>query len=847
MNLLLPFFIGIASLLVDSELALAKEQTIEEITVVGSPIRASQQSAIEAKRNASNILEVISADAIGRFPDQNLAESLSRVPGLAVERDQGQARYLNFRGAPQRYTPIAFDGIDVPGAENGRIPRFDSFPSTITSRVIAHKAITPDMPGGAVAGLIDIQTFNPLDKEGSHFSVEAGIGEQDLGGGDVQRFNGRFSFSNDRFGFVGFASQNSRDQVTDNREYGLDFSQGSAQIETVEFRNYIVEREDSAYGARIEFRREGSSLSRAFFSTLYSEFLDNESRHDHIFDFLGSTAEVGSAGNGLFLGGQRLGYGEYENSTFVNTLGADLVAGNWEVEVRYNYTETENKTFLPVPNRAAGFADAGAGLPLAGAFDFSNMQDPSLTLSNPATGAPLNVSDIQYAATLAFLVDEKMENEVNKFKVDASLDTELFNRFSTLKVGIQYESRRADGYPFTFTLDFGYAGFVDLESNETGEPWASDFNNSVGGIYFDNPALTRLYGQGRGGFDFEIDPENLVSIEEDITALYAMATTEFAWGSLTYGVRIEMTDFSSSGNVVNAENDAVLSIIRGKDYEDILPSIHANVDLTDDLKLRASLSTGISRPTYEEARASISVSPISFDVTGGNPDLDAESALGIDLSLEYYFAPGSIFSATAFTRSIDNVIYAGTTTIEDGSVLAPGIIDPGTSTRLTSFINGKNGQLTGLELSFTGRADNVFPAPFDGFGISGNFTVLDGEFDTIAGNTSSLPGTSDLIYGGSIFYEKYGLSARINYQFRDAWLTTTEDTGGGQYWDEQERVDFSVRYLLPLGGEDLQATVFANLNNLTDSVDVRYRGTAVSPDQVEGYGRRYLIGVRIDY
>ena len=183
MNLLLPFFIGIASLLVDSELALAKEQTIEEITVVGSPIRASQQSAIEAKRNALNILEVISADAIGRFPDQNLAESLSRVPGLAVERDQGQARYLNFRGAPQRYTPIAFDGIDVPGAENGRIPRFDSFPSTITSRVIAHKAITPDMPGGAVAGLIDIQTFNPLDKEGSHFSVEAGIGEQDLGGG----------------------------------------------------------------------------------------------------------------------------------------------------------------------------------------------------------------------------------------------------------------------------------------------------------------------------------------------------------------------------------------------------------------------------------------------------------------------------------------------------------------------------------------------------------------------------------------------------------------------------------------------------------------------------------------
>ena len=122
------------------------EEAIEEVVVIGKSIRASQMAAIEAKRTADNVADVISADAIGRFPDQNLADALGRLPGISIERDQGQARYLNFRGAPKRYTTTAFDGIDVPGVENGRIPRFDAYPAVITSQVVANKAITADMP-----------------------------------------------------------------------------------------------------------------------------------------------------------------------------------------------------------------------------------------------------------------------------------------------------------------------------------------------------------------------------------------------------------------------------------------------------------------------------------------------------------------------------------------------------------------------------------------------------------------------------------------------------------------------------------------------------------------------------
>ena len=174
----LSLFITSTLLLTASSLAIADEESgskVEEVVVTASPILDSQTAAIEAKRNASNVMEVIAADTIGRFPDQNLADSLGRVPGMAIERDQGQARYVNFRGMPFRYTAIGFDGIDVPGAENGRIPRFDSFPSVITSRVEVNKAVLPSMPGEATAGFTNIRTFNPFDNEGFSTKLDGGL------------------------------------------------------------------------------------------------------------------------------------------------------------------------------------------------------------------------------------------------------------------------------------------------------------------------------------------------------------------------------------------------------------------------------------------------------------------------------------------------------------------------------------------------------------------------------------------------------------------------------------------------------------------------------------------------
>jgi len=92
-------------------------EVVEGVVVTAKPIKASQMSSIEAKRSAENLVDLVSADAIGRFPDPNLVNSIGRLPSMSIERDQGRARYLNLRGAPPTICidftmPSRFDSTD---------------------------------------------------------------------------------------------------------------------------------------------------------------------------------------------------------------------------------------------------------------------------------------------------------------------------------------------------------------------------------------------------------------------------------------------------------------------------------------------------------------------------------------------------------------------------------------------------------------------------------------------------------------------------------------------------------------------------------------------------------------
>jgi TonB-dependent receptor len=826
-KLLLGFFavsVGGQTMIVNAE------DSIEEVVVVGKSIKASTQSAIEAKRMADNVADVISADAVGRFPDQNLADALGRVPGISIERDQGQARYISFRGTPKRYTTTAFNGVDVPGVENGRIPRFDAYPSVIASQVIANKAITADMPGESVSGYIDVKTFSPSDVDGLSFSMELGTGEQDLGGGDVTKANARLSFSNDQFGFMIFGSENSRDQITDNREMDYDpssSSPGSLVPKQMEFRNYLLERRDEAYGGSIEFYLDNGG--RIYASTTNTKFTDEEQRNHWYFYFpSGLPANKGISPTGDIR--NLLQYGFYDNQTNVNTIGADFVFGEWDIEVSYSDIETKSDTWLPLV-----FLNGKGGDPELTnlTYDLSDKKEPIISFDQ-------NLGDIQYGTNLTIDAIGNLDIDTDQFKFDAS----RANKWGVIKAGFKYDTRDAEGGGAPLqTIASGPHITQDQVRLARGDLWDTGYDNSVGAYYVDNKAiLNQMIADGLERPDFESD--EALEIEETILSAYLMQTIDMEWGNIVLGVRVEDTDYETTG--VKLVGAVAQPLKVSQNYTNVLPSAHVNWDFREDQKLRFSFSTGISRPTYIEARAAGSISEIGEAVTGGNPELEEETSWGVDVAWEWYFNDASIFSVTAFHRSIDNVIAESTVKVA-GSIYSD-IAGPDDLWDLSSFDNGKDGKLNGLELAYTARLDNYIEGFWSGFGVEANLTAIDSEYTTPDGLKFNLPGQSDLSYNFSLFYEDHGFMARLSYRYRDAFSDENE-TGAvfafteEIFWAEQSRVDLALRYdLEPLIGYG--ASVFLNVNNITDEEDSQYAGKTWKPIRVEEYGRRYVAGIR---
>lgn len=813
----------------------AEERAIEEVVVVAKSIKASQLASIEAKRLANNVADVISADAIGRFPDQNLADALGRIPGVSIERDQGQARYINFRGAPKRYTTVAFDGIDVPGTQNGRVPRFDAYPAVITSQIVANKAITADMPGESVSGFINVRTFRPSDIEGFNASVELGTGKQELGDGLNRKQNAKASFSNDKFGVLFYGSENLREQITDNREMEYIGGKGAQIPDTIEYRNYYVDRKDEAYGGMLEYYLENGG--RLYVSSLNTEFQDKEQRNEWRFKIASGAASVGHEltpvkGTTPVSRVRRLWEdGEYINETDVNTVGADLLIGEWDVNMSYSQIDTGFYTFLPIPYFLRGEVKNLS-------YDISNAEEPIVTFDG-------NLADVEYP--LKWYVDaySKLDTETDQFKFDIS----RANDWGEMKFGLKYDDREAEGEGaglYIVVTDLNAAGkdvLANIKDYDLPDKWDTGMKNSIGGFYASNRGLRTALNESGLPSKPDIPNDQIISLEETIISAYAMQTIDRDWGNIVLGVRVEDTDYDTTGSKLVGTEFSPLTVT--KSYTNVLPNAHVNWDFAEDKKLRFSFSTGISRPTYIESRAAAEIDVISNQVDGGNPDLEEETSWGFDAAYEWYFADASILSVTVFYRAIDNVIFESGEKVL-GSIYSDGAA-PGELWDLKSFGNGKDGELTGLEIAFTGRLDNYLEGFWSGFGLEANMTAIDSEFVSPTGTKLELPGQSDLAYNASIFYEDYNLSARLSYRYRDSWLDETEATEGaeraGIFWDEQVRLDFSLRYDL----EELtgyKASLFLDVNNITDETDVRYTAKDWNPNQVESYGRRYLVGMR---
>lgn len=876
----------------NAQTAAADKPEVSELVVTARrPLAESEAAALQVQRASDSLVSVLSADLIGDLPDQNIAYAVGRLPGVAVERDQGQARYVNLRGAPNYWTTLSFDGLSVVSPE-GRASRFDNIPSAIASQITVQKAIVPSMPGDTVAGNIDIRTRRAFDYKGQKITGKLALGKVDLGGGDEIDTNLVYSniFADGKLGIVAQASYYKREMVTDNWETDpyltntVDPAKHFAREH--ENKHYRLVRSNISASTRIDYKFDDNNS--IFASTINTYYNDDELRDNFLFRLDQGTDAAGNGytstayinGNNPQLGttygariDARIDYRDTKEFMTTNTLGGEHSASGWDINWRLNYTFTDDGRDTPAT--AAFTSPSTFSLRPTIEYDFRNGDVNTVKLFSTGgtstartRGAQvLNIEDFQFPMTSIGNLDGGDLTAAYTGKFDVSRTGELFGHSTKFEFGALYTDRTKKSRESSYTASY---------ATGTGPAWGT-FANSL--AYQGSQNLNYAFRYTNDEFVTNF-VDNLVAtgvarkndtrgnywkVSETITAAYGMATTRFDWGNVVYGVRAEKIENTGEAFVTFPAVGTTAAVTRlvQTSSDDVLyyPSAHLNWDIRDNVKLRVGVTTSASRPDFDEMRPNFTFNDSTQTISGGNPDAKPEKQTGLDTYVEWYMVPEGFLSVGVFYKDIRDVLVSTTSTFDRDTLNTNGVNRSGY--QFSAIDNGGDGYLEGLEVFFSGTArqlvqDLNLPTWMEGFGtrISGTFTKSEVSLPSIGGvpeRKISVLGTSDEVYNIQAIYEKYGLTVRLAYQYRTPWgqsVGAYRVTNGGVYangngdifWDSDEELDLSARYQV---NDNLE--VFFDGINLTNQGSRRYGDQSRYTIEYEKFGQRYMAGIRFNF
>lgn len=792
-----------------AEVVMGKGDTIDEILVRGQ--RSGQASAINQQRVSDRISSIVSADAIGQFPDQNVAESLQRLPGLSIERDQGEGRFVGIRGIDPNLNNVTINGLNIPSPESGvRSVALDVIPSELIQTLEVSKSVTPDMDGDAIGGSVAVKSVSAFDKQRDTASVTVQASQNDLRDETSPKVSGTFTKKlSPEWGIAAALSYFDRDFGSDNVE-----SNGDDELEQ---RHYTINRERLGSAVNIDFRPDFNN--QFFLRTLYSEFSDTEYRQANIFTFDGEDSEI-----------ERESKDRYESqSIFTVALGGEHQLSTWQADWQIGYAKSDEDE-----------PDA-----LYYVFKTDNASIASdLDTKRPTVTQDADAMDLStYEVDEISFEDNYTKDTETSVKLDFSRPLNLSGYIGELKIGTKYRSREKDRDSKVAIFDGDFDG-INPQQFATTSP---DYSLGNLGPGLGRNAMRDYFNDNRNALELdelnsEVESRGATYVnEEDIFAAYIMGSVDIDKLRLVAGVRYERTDFSTSGmrvELVENEQTDIEEVVNTpwqteRDYDHWLPSINARYIVSDKLQVRAAYTHTISRPKFEDVAAFQIIESKTEEDDGefvtereaevGNPSLQPYEAQNVDVSVEYYPGDIGVLSAGLFYKNIDNfVVYAdvaGTTGWEGFDE----VVQP---------INGESADLTGLELSWVKAFNNGFIVSANAtFTDSTATTFLDGEkFET------QLPNQSDRIGNLTVGYEANDFSVRLATTYKSE---NFEELDGDmlRFEDDHVQVDFMARYYI---NDSMQ--VYFNGVNLGDRPFYNYFDTRNRNAQYESYGRTFELG-----
>lgn len=812
---------------------------LDEVTIVGS--RQGQARALNQQRNAVNVTNVVAADQIGRFPDANIGDAMKRIPGITVINDQGEARFGLIRGTEPRLNAVTLNGERVPSAEgDARAVQLDLIPADMVEAVEVNKVLTPSMDADAIGGSVNIVTRAAPSQRRLSFTGGGAYNLLSEKSGGVTSFVAAERFLADRVGVVVSGSWFDHFLGSDNIEGVWDRSSaGQAYVSEFDIRKYDIRRLRRSIAASTDFRLNPDNTITL--NAMYNHRNDWENRYRSRWvlaqpDAQGivARAEVRhqTKGGGPDVNQARL---EDQRTQSVSLNGEHLLADRFRLEWSGSWARASedrpDERYIEWRVR---------NLPVR-----VDISDPNKPLPSPATGGALDPSRFEF---------RRMEI-VNLYTEDTDRNGRMNLTFplagSEVQVGarLRMKSKLRDNDLFrAVPLAGALARMNTTDFADYSDPGYLPGSKYAVGSFTKNSFLAQLDVYNPARFRQDSQPSDFLpanyDADERISAGFVQVDRPLgARATFTGGVRLEHTGVDYRGYEFNADNGTSRETDGSDGYLNVLPSALLRIDLDPQTVLRASWTNSLSRPNYYDLVPYRVVSAEDSELSLGNPELDATTAMNFDFMAERYFQSLGLISGGVFFKDLNDFVFSYT---------RRNAVDPVTGqtfSAITQPLNGAGARILGMEVAFQRQLD-FLPGMLRNFGLYGNYTLTDSSVEglNIEGRESEelpLPGTARHTGNLSLSWDSDRVSVRGSMNFQSSFIDPGElgeEAFFDRYYDDSMNVDLNGSLTLTSS-----ARLFFEANNLTNQPLRYYQGIRSRMMQEEFYNARFSTGVKIDW
>ncbi len=844
-----------------------------EILVIGQS--ANQASALSRKREADGVSSVLTRDAIGQFPDQNVAESLRRLPGLNVLNDQGEGRFVSVRGLDPSLNSSSLNGVRIPSPEDDvRSVALDVISSDLIESIEVKKSLTPDMDGDTIGASIEINTVSAFDRKKDLLTAKVEGSYNDYSGEVTPKASVDFSTRlTDDIGIAGGFSYYNREFETDNIEAeGWDINDdGVVYADEVQYRDYDVERERISASLSLDFR--ASDSTELYVRGVYSQFDDQEFRRRTTFK-LDEEASSGDANSALFddadgeIEIERDNKDRFESQKIRSVvLGGKTETGPWKIE--YSGSWAKSSEFEDGSVDPTKFSNDFDGNGVSVLFDYSDDRTPFF--SYPTGAALANDASIYALDDVELTTLSDSQDEEFAARLDVSHVFAMGSGEFTVQGGFKGRWREK-----SFDKD------VEFYEDDSGNYFLDDvlgeqtYRLTDLGPFTSRRGPTEYFRANFSDFELqEIDSQFDSAVsdyvnQEDIYASYLLGRWDSDKLRVIGGVRFERTENDISANTVTlGEEGATVDGVEltddtvfvtpnnfARSYDDWLPSLNIRFEPQRNLVLRAAGYRSLVRPNLQDLAPRFAVEQNDDDEREGefgNPDLLPYEAWNFDASAEYYFSSNGAITANVFYKDIKNFIVDSFNEAEEEDAngdLIPLLFQGIPYTEAVIPVNGPSAEVFGFEFGFA-QAFTFLPGPLDGLLFNFNYTYTDATGSVFAEPNSTatrdipLPSSSKHTFNAVLGYEKGPVNFRLAGTYRDRYLDELgAEASEDRYVDNHFQLDASIKFKLTknirLFGE------WININNAKyfayQNFDTRKRLL-----QYEEYGSTFKFGAKVNF